>query len=237
MRLAYADPPYPGRAARYYRDHPDFAGEVDHAQLIAELSGYDGWALSTSADALQELLRLCPADVRVAAWHRGARAHRHAQGPLSAWEPVIYYGGRPRLDRYLSRSAENDASRPATRDPSTAVQGDISRLGDGAGTTSQRVDSLVYPARTRGTDPGRVTGAKPATFCRWVFDLLGAQAGDRFDDLFPGSGGVARAWAAFTACPDGRLPGRPGLGGTIVSRRADTVAEAQGSASGTMQTC
>ena len=207
LRLAYADPPYPGRSARYYRDHPDYAGEVDHAQLLTELSGYDGWALSTSADALQELLRLCPADVRVAAWHRGARSHKDAQGPISAWEPVIYYGGRPRLDRYLSRAAENDASPPATRDvPTGAVQGDVS-------SANQRVDSLVYPARSRRTDPGRVTGAKPATFCRWIFDLLGAQAGDQFRDLFPGSGGVTRAWMAFVGQP------QSGIDAEQISRR------------------
>jgi hypothetical protein len=37
-------------------------------------------------------------------------------------------------------------------------------------------------------------GAKPATFCYWLFDLLGALPGDELVDLFPGSGGVARAW-------------------------------------------
>lgn len=51
-RIAYADPPYPGLARRYYRDHPDFRGEVDHAELIRRLCSYDGWALSTSAAAL-----------------------------------------------------------------------------------------------------------------------------------------------------------------------------------------
>lgn len=50
LRLAYADPPYPGNA-RLYRDHPDYGGEVDHAALIERLSAYDGWALSTSAEA------------------------------------------------------------------------------------------------------------------------------------------------------------------------------------------
>lgn len=40
-------------------------------------------------------------------------------------------------------------------------------------------------------------GAKPESFCRWVFDLLGAQHGDQMDDLFPGSGAVARAWDAY----------------------------------------
>lgn len=35
-RMAYADPPYPGKAG-YYRDHPDYGGEVDHAELVARL--------------------------------------------------------------------------------------------------------------------------------------------------------------------------------------------------------
>lgn len=43
MRLAYADPPYPGCAA-LYKDHPDYAGEVDHAALLRTLQdNYDGW--------------------------------------------------------------------------------------------------------------------------------------------------------------------------------------------------
>jgi hypothetical protein len=46
--------------------------------------------------------------------------------------------------------------------------------------------------------PGRVIGAKPAAVCQWIFILLGAGPGDILDDLFPGSGAVARAWAAYT---------------------------------------
>lgn len=116
LRLAYADPPYPGKASKYYRDHPDFAGEVDHVQLLAQLASFDGWALSTSAAALRELLPLCPPEVQVAAWHRGERPHRGARGPLSAWEPVLYRGGRPDLERYLSCSAEHDTSRADPHD-------------------------------------------------------------------------------------------------------------------------
>jgi len=92
LRLAYADPPYPGKAW-LYRDHPDYAGEVDHAALIERLAGYDGWALSTSPGALPAVLALCPPEVRVAAWHRGERATR-SRWPLHAWEPVVYCGGR-----------------------------------------------------------------------------------------------------------------------------------------------
>ena len=92
LRLAYADPPYPGKAWRY-RGHPDYAGEVDHAALIGRLAGYDGRALSTSAEALPGVLALCPPGVRVAAWHRGERPTA-SRWPLHAWEPVIYSGGR-----------------------------------------------------------------------------------------------------------------------------------------------
>ena len=56
MRMAYADPPYPGLSSKYYRDEPTYAGEVDHVALIAGLSRpgvYDGWALSTSSKALR----------------------------------------------------------------------------------------------------------------------------------------------------------------------------------------
>lgn len=40
-------------------------------------------------------------------------------------------------------------------------------------------------------------GAKPAGFCRWVFELLGLQAGDTLDDLFPGTGVVGREWQKY----------------------------------------
>lgn len=95
LRLAYADPPYPGKA-RLYRDHPDYGGGVDHAALIGRLPAYDGWALSTSAGALPAVLALCPSGVWVAAWHRGERPTR-SRWPLHPWEPVLYHGGRQLL--------------------------------------------------------------------------------------------------------------------------------------------
>jgi hypothetical protein len=49
VRLAYADPPYIG-CAHLYRDHPDYAGEVDHVALIERLeSEFDGWVLHAAA--------------------------------------------------------------------------------------------------------------------------------------------------------------------------------------------
>jgi hypothetical protein len=176
LRLAYADPPYPGKAW-LYRGHPDYAGEVDHAALIRTLSTYDGWALSTSAAALPAVLALCPRGVRVAAWHRGERP-TVSRWPLNAWEPVIYHGGRP-------------------ADPSR---------GDGA-LQARRVDSLVHGVAPMTTLPGRVVGTKPAAFCGWLFDLLGALPGDSFDDLFPGSGAVGRAWEAYASAEPSHIPG------------------------------
>lgn len=182
-RLAYADPPYPGKSARYYSDHADYGGEVDHAELVSRLSAeFDAWALSTSATALRDVLALCPPGVRVAAWFRGPRPHATAATPVNAWEPVIYAG-------QISRRVE----RPLDASP---VDG-------------RRVDALVKGPAPRRTDPRRVIGAKPPEFCRWVFDLLAAQPGDEFVDLFPGSGGVSRAWRVFEASrPPGNDPSR-----------------------------
>ncbi|MBB3158219.1 hypothetical protein FHS07_001915 [Microbacterium proteolyticum] len=221
LRLAYADPPYPGLSRRYYGGHPDFAGEVDHRRLVEQLDGFDGWALSTSARALQEVLALCPPGARVAAWVRGERPTRSA-GPLNAWEPVIYWGGRRDASRSImagekvsrrpgervaedphdvSRGAgetrpvvtdvERDASRGAAADASGLAAADASRV-DG-----RRIDVLTYRPGARTTEPGRVVGAKPAAFCRWMFDFLGAEPQDEFTDIFAGSGGVARAWEVF----------------------------------------
>ena len=187
LRLAYADPPYPGNA-RLYRSHPDYAGEVDHAALIRRLDPYDGWALSTSAAALPAVLALCPPGVRVAAWHRGERP-TPSRWPLNAWEPVIYRGGRP-------------------ADPSRA---DV--------VETRRVDSLVCGVSPLTTLPGRVTGTKPAAFCRWVFGLLGAAPGDTLDDLFPGSGAVARAWAAYTQAADASRAARAGRVASVADER------------------
>ena len=89
-RFAYADPPYPGKAG-YYPERQ----EVDHASLLEQLlaGGWDGWALSTSAAALRDVLPMCPASTRVAVWRRQHRPTK-SRRPLNAWEPLLIYGGR-----------------------------------------------------------------------------------------------------------------------------------------------
>lgn len=154
--MAFADPPYPGQAKKHYADHPDYAGEVDHAQLIERLErDYpDGWALSTSSPALRDILPLCPPEVRVMAWVKPFCAFKRNVRVAYAWEPV------------LVRVAERLPGAEPTRD---------------------------FIAESITMKRG-LTGVKPERFCHWLFAAMGLRPTDQLDDLFPGSGAVARAW-------------------------------------------
>ncbi len=44
-----------------------------------------------------------------------------------------------------------------------------------------------------------VSGAKPEAFCRWLFEFAGMTPDDEFEDVFPGSGAVTRAWEKWRA--------------------------------------
>jgi hypothetical protein len=94
MRIAYADPPYPGQAARLYSSHPDYAGEVDHVELIERLKrDYDGWAISTSNKALASVLSLTGPQ-RVLAWCKPIAPPFKGEG-IYGWEPVVVSWARP----------------------------------------------------------------------------------------------------------------------------------------------
>ena len=158
LRFAFADPPYPGTGKKYYGKQPNFDGEVDHRKLIAGLvEDYDGWALSTNARSLRELLPLCPPETRVCAWVKPGGAPPATFGLHNVWEPLLVLQGR--------------RVRPGRRD---AI--------------------YIHPARFGGDLPGR----KPLKFCAWMFNAMGMQAGDSFQDLFPGTGIVSRAWAEIS---------------------------------------
>jgi hypothetical protein len=173
MRFAYADPPYPGQAKRLYGDHADYAGEVDHRELVEHLCGEfpDGWALSTGAKWLREVLLLCPDDVRVLSWVK-TDAPPFTIRVQYTWEPVILRGGRPYEGGW--RGVRDSLVAPSTG----AMGAGVHRAG-----------------------PGHVIGRKPPRFCRWVFEVLGAETGDSLVDLFPGSGAVGREWARWAAQP------------------------------------
>lgn len=89
MRLAYADPPYPGQSKKHYADHADYAGEVDHAELVARLEAeYDGWILHTSSTALASILPLAPT-ARVCIWTKTFCAFKRNVPLAYAYEPVL----------------------------------------------------------------------------------------------------------------------------------------------------
>jgi hypothetical protein len=163
LHMAYADPPYPGQSLKHYGDHQDYAGEVDHAELIEmlELDYPDGWALSTSSPALRHILPLCPLNVRVMAWVKPFAAFKRNVRVAYAWEPVIVCLGE--------RAERATPTRDYVSEPITMRRG--------------------------------FTGAKPERFCFWLFEAMGLRPCDQLDDLFPGSGAVARAWRAWSGRP------------------------------------
>ena len=83
--IAYADPPYIGCAHRYPEKQ-----EVDHRALIAQLEGYDAWALSCHSPSLHILLPMCPNYVRIASWVKPFAIFKPNVNPAYAWEPVLY---------------------------------------------------------------------------------------------------------------------------------------------------
>lgn len=103
LRVGYADPPYPGMS-RFYRDHPDYAGELDHGELIDRLEAdYDGWCLHTASTTLKEVLTLAPEGVRVMAWVKPFAIFKKHVSVAYSWEPVIVKPCRPRpFDGYTT---------------------------------------------------------------------------------------------------------------------------------------
>lgn len=176
-RLAYADPPYPGQSAHWYANHPDFKGEVDHAALIRRLDrDYDGWALSTSSLALPYVLSLCP------------------DTPPAPGFTTALVGG-VRVAAWLR-------GKPAPRGVSRIMVTWEPVIVRGGRQLASECSLYVWDA-WQGTpyligERDGFAGSKPPGFARWVFDLLGANASDTLDDVFPGTGAVGREWDAFS---------------------------------------
>lgn len=181
MKLAIADPPYLGRADRWYGDgrgsghshakhargrngrkpdrHPDAKVWDDpqmHAELVARLNrDYDGWAVAGHASTTSLLLSAAPIEAQLGIWHR-PNAMPGGGRVLNSWEPVVFKIPAGRRDR---------STGPHTR------------------------DVLSAPVLPQG-----FLGAKPPQWTRWVLDLLGYRARfDSIEDIFSGSGAVAAA--------------------------------------------
>src|SRR5581483_10939858 len=82
--------------------------------------------------------------------------------------------------------------------------------------------TIRSPGPDRSGGPRRHVSAsrcKPPAFGPWLLQLLGATAVASFDDLFPGSGGGARAWEVYTSCGTGTT--------TAVAKRPGDVSPLQ----------
>jgi hypothetical protein len=97
VKIGYADPPYIG-CAHLYKDHPDYAGEVDHVALVERLeSEFDGWVLHASATT-ESFATLAPLVLRTGArwmaWVKPFAAFKRNVPVAYSWEPVIVKAGR-----------------------------------------------------------------------------------------------------------------------------------------------
>ena len=97
MRLAYADPPYPGYEHYYDDDHPP----VNHRVLLGTLEAeYDGWAYSCHSNALTLILPLAPAGTRIGAWIKPFASWKRGPHPSYAWEPILFRSARSNFGEF-----------------------------------------------------------------------------------------------------------------------------------------
>lgn len=89
----------------------------------------------------------------------------------------------------------------ANVNPAYAWEPVIARLGRKR--TRKQATTRDWVAESITLKKGLV-GAKPEAFCFWLFEVLNMLPGDEFCDIFPGTGGVSRAWEAWQA--QSRLP-------------------------------
>ena len=175
MKLAIADPPYLGRANRWYGDgcgdgngigradfHPEAAKWDDpqsHIDLVHMLEKeYDGWAIALTVHSLSTYMKVIETDSR-----NGIR--------VMCWiKPIAIPSG----------------SRIATSQEPVIVRVPKERRGWKSG--KRMKDHLIANPKQNG-----FVGSKPDEWTQWVLDAMGYQDGDIVDDLFPGSGAVTYA--------------------------------------------
>lgn len=176
-RLCIADPPYLGRAVRWYGpngcgngrgegqadNHPNahlWDKPETHQKLVCELEdNYDGWAIAMSVHSLSTYLNIVETDsrngIRVCVWHKPA-AVTSGNRITNNWEPVLV-------------RVPNGRKGWASNGP---------RISDVMTCNPPRKNFI---------------GSKPNEWTQWVLDLLGYKETDTVDDLFYGSGAVTQA--------------------------------------------
>ena len=168
MRFAYADPPYLGCGTKHYADHPD-AADWDtpdaHKRLIAKLCDDYPDGWALSCSS-PSLKTLLP-----------MCPDDVRIGPWVKPFHALKRGVRPSYgwEPVLFRGGRNKNHPPPPK---------------GGKATTPRDFVIANITLKKG-----LTGAKPEAFCAWVLDILGFQPGDSIDDLFPGTGVMARVLA------------------------------------------
>lgn len=177
MKLCIADPPYLGRAVRWYGaggcgdgygkgqadNHPEahiWDDPKTHQMLVHDLEEqYDGWAIAMSVHSLSTYLQIIETDsrngIRVCVWHKPS-AVQSGSRISNNWEPVL-------------------------------IRVPTSRKGWASGRQRTTDVATINPPRHG------FVGAKPVEWTHWILDLLGYEDGDEVVDLFHGSGNVTLA--------------------------------------------
>lgn len=176
-KLCIADPPYLGRARRWYGEggcgngrgqgqadnHPEahlWDDPATHQQLVHKLQDeFDGWAIAMSVHSLSTYLSVVETEsrngIRVCVWAKPS-AVTSGNRITNNWEPVL-------------------------------IKVPDFRKGWKSG-GARTTDVLTCAPLRSG-----FVGAKPTEWTLWVLDLLGYEEGDTVHDLFEGSGAVSRA--------------------------------------------
>lgn len=172
MRFAYADPPYLGCCALYQHHHPDGRcwNDLETHRLLIERLGAEYPDGWALSCHTPSLRALLPLCP--------------ADVRVGAWvKPFHAYkkGVRPAYawEPVIYRGGRNKNHPPPVK---------------GGKATTPKDFHVANITLKKG-----LTGAKPESVCRWLFDLLGARPGDTLDDLYPGTGIVSRAWADYLA--------------------------------------
>lgn len=175
MRLCIADPPYLGRAVRWYGaggcgdgygtsqadNHPEahvWDDPQTHRDLVDQLqTHFDGWAIAMSVHSLSTYLSVVDTDsrngIRVCVWHKPS-AITSGNRITNHWEPVL-------------------------------VKVPEGRRGWASGKTRMKDVMSCNPPKVN------FRGAKPTAWTEWVLDLMGYEQTDEVVDLFEGSGMVS----------------------------------------------
>lgn len=176
MRLAIADPPYLGRAVRWYGEngcgdgygknqadnHPEAAiwdQPETHKKLVKDLfNEFEGFAIAMTVHSLSTYLEVAETDsrngVRIGVWHKPS-AYPSGSRIGNYWEPVLFYIPKDRRGRKSGAPVKDIFTCPPLR--------------------------------------SNFVGAKPPEWTHWVLSVLGYQDGDEVVDLYEGSGAVSNA--------------------------------------------